>query len=72
MIFLRGQVHHERNDNSVLRTENEKLKAENFALRDAVRNLSCPNCGGPANIAEMSFDEQQLRIENVRLREEVS
>ncbi|MCO5587226.1 hypothetical protein L7F22_041173 [Adiantum nelumboides] len=65
------KAHHERQDNSVLRKENEKLKAENFALRDAVRNVSCPNCGGPANLAEMSFEEQQLRIENVRLREEI-
>lgn len=65
------KAHHERQDNSVLRKENEKLKAENFALRDAVRNVSCPSCGGPANLAEMSFEEQQLRIENVRLREEI-
>ncbi|MCO5614870.1 hypothetical protein L7F22_069155 [Adiantum nelumboides] len=65
------KAHHERQDNSVLRKENEKLKAENFALRDAVRNVSCPNCGGPSNLAEMSFEEQQLRIENVRLREEI-
>lgn len=65
------KAQHERQDNSVLRAENEKLKAENFALRDAVRHVSCPNCGGPANLAEMSFEEQQLRIENVRLREEI-
>ncbi|KAH7445299.1 hypothetical protein KP509_01G001800 [Ceratopteris richardii] len=65
------KAHHERQDNSVLRKENEKLKAENFALREAVRTVSCPNCGGPANLAEMSFEEQQLRIENVRLREEI-
>ncbi|KAH7297113.1 hypothetical protein KP509_26G054200 [Ceratopteris richardii] len=65
------KVHHERHDNGVLRAENEKLKMENFALRDAVRNVSCPNCGGPATIAEMSYDEQKLRIENSRLREEI-
>ena len=47
------------------------MKAENFALRDAVRHVACPNCGGPANLAEMSYEEQQLRIENARLREEV-
>ncbi|KAH7366500.1 hypothetical protein KP509_18G081400 [Ceratopteris richardii] len=65
------KVHHERQDNGVLRAENEKLKLENFALRDAVRNVSCPSCGGPATLAEMSYDEQQLRIENMRLREEI-
>eukprot|EP00250_Pteridium_aquilinum_P016242 c23020_g1_i1 orf=781-3153(-) len=65
------KVHHERQDNGVLRAENEKLKVENFALRDAVRNVSCPSCGGPATLAEMSYDEQQLRLENLRLREEI-
>ncbi|KAH7366495.1 hypothetical protein KP509_18G081200 [Ceratopteris richardii] len=65
------KVHHERQDNGVLRAENEKLKLENFTLRDAVRNVSCPSCGGPATLAEMSYDEQQLRIENMRLREEI-
>lgn len=39
--------------------------------REALSNASCPNCGGPTAIGEMSFDEQHLRIENVRLREEV-
>ena len=55
----------------MLRAENEKLKAENFALRDAVRNVACPSCGGPADLAQMSYEEQQLRIENSRLRGEV-
>lgn len=63
----------ERHDNSHLRNENEKLKAENLALREAIRNVVCSSCGGAANnMAEMSFDEQQLRTENIKLREEVS
>lgn len=40
-------------------------------LKEALSNATCPNCGGPAAIGEMSFDEQHLRIENTRLREEV-
>ena len=32
----------------------------------------CPNCGGPAMIGEIGIDEQQLRLENARLREEVT
>lgn len=56
----------------VLRAENENLKNENYRLQAALRNIVCPNCGGPAMLGEMGYDEQQLRIENARLKEEVS
>ncbi|KAG8043579.1 hypothetical protein GUJ93_ZPchr0458g22420 [Zizania palustris] len=62
---------HERHENSQLRAENEKLRAENMRYKEALSSASCPNCGGPAAIGEMSFDEHHLRIENVRLREEI-
>ncbi|EYU33907.1 hypothetical protein ABFS82_08G149100 [Erythranthe guttata] len=62
---------HERHENTNLRNENEKLRAENVRYKEALTNATCPNCGGPAAIGEMSFDEQHLRIENVRLREEI-
>lgn len=45
---------------------------ENIRYKEALTNATCPNCGGPAAIGEMSFDEQHLRIENARLREEVN
>lgn len=65
------QTQHERHENTQLRTENDKLRAENMRYKEALSNSSCPNCGGPAALGEMSFDEQHLRIENARLREEV-
>ncbi|CAI9292603.1 unnamed protein product [Lactuca saligna] len=65
------KAQHERFDNSQLRNENEKLQAENIRYKEALANATCPKCGGPAAIGEMSFDEQQLRIENARLREEI-
>ncbi|KAI3495224.1 hypothetical protein L1887_37461 [Cichorium endivia] len=65
------KAQHERFDNTQLRNENEKLRAENIRYKEALANATCPNCGGPAAIGEMSFDEQQLRIENARLREEI-
>ncbi|CAH9082336.1 unnamed protein product [Cuscuta europaea] len=65
------KAQHERSENSQLRAENEKLRADNIRYQEALSNATCPNCGGPAAIGEMSFDEQQLRIENVRLREEI-
>ncbi|KAI5082765.1 hypothetical protein GOP47_0002508 [Adiantum capillus-veneris] len=60
----------ERHENNVLRQENERLRAENFTIREAMRNASCPTCGGPTAI-EMSLEEQQIRFENSRMREEL-
>nr|CAN62139.1 hypothetical protein VITISV_039239 [Vitis vinifera] len=64
------KAQHERHENSNLRAENEKLRAENIRYKEALSNATCPHCGGPASIGEMSFDEQHLRIENARLRDE--
>lgn len=55
----------------MLRAENDTLKNENYRLQAALRNIICPNCGGPAMIGEIALDEHQLRLENARLREEV-
>ncbi|XP_021907367.1 homeobox-leucine zipper protein HDG2-like [Carica papaya] len=65
------KTQHERQENTQLRSENEKLRADNMRYRDALSNASCPNCGGPTAIGEMSFDEHHLRLENARLREEI-
>ncbi|TYG40844.1 hypothetical protein ES288_D12G126300v1 [Gossypium darwinii] len=61
----------ERHENSLLRQENDKLRAENMSIRDAMRNPICTNCGGPAIIGDMSLEEQLLRIENARLKDEL-
>ncbi|CAL9073859.1 unnamed protein product [Musa textilis] len=61
----------ERHENSILRQENDKLRAENMAIREAARNPVCNSCGGPAMLADISMEEQQLRIENARLKEEL-
>ncbi|XP_024021696.1 homeobox-leucine zipper protein HDG5 isoform X2 [Morus notabilis] len=61
----------DRADNAILRAENETLKNENYRLQAALRNVICPNCGGPAIIGDICLDEQQLRLENARLREEL-
>lgn len=65
------KAQHERHENQQLRADNEKLHADNIRYKEALNNATCPNCGGPAAIGEMSFDEQHLRIENARLREEI-
>ncbi|KAK2644425.1 hypothetical protein Ddye_019620 [Dipteronia dyeriana] len=65
------KAQHERHENQILKSENEKLRAENNRYKEALGNATCPNCGSPAALGEMSFDEQHLRIENARLREEI-
>ncbi len=60
----------ERAENSLLRQDNDKLRSENILMREALKNPTCQHCGGPATI-EMSLDEQQLRIENCRLKDEL-
>lgn len=42
-----------------------------MAIRDAMRNPICSNCGGPAIVGEISLEEQHLRIENARLKDEL-
>ncbi|XP_071709455.1 homeobox-leucine zipper protein ANTHOCYANINLESS 2 [Rutidosis leptorrhynchoides] len=61
----------ERHENSLLRQDNDKLRAENLAIREAMRNPICTNCGGPAMIGDISIEEQHLRIENARLKDEL-
>ncbi|KAK7307332.1 hypothetical protein VNO77_40290 [Canavalia gladiata] len=62
----------DRADNVILRAENETLKNENYRLQAALRNVICPNCGGPCIMgADLGLDEHQLRLENARLREEL-
>ncbi|KAK1412231.1 hypothetical protein QVD17_33308 [Tagetes erecta] len=61
----------ERHENSILRQENDKLRAENMSIREAMRNPNCTNCGGPAMIGDISLEEQHLRIENARLKDEL-
>ncbi|CAD6218458.1 unnamed protein product [Miscanthus lutarioriparius] len=61
----------ERHENALLRQENDKLRAENMTIREAMRNPICANCGGAAVLGEVSLEEQHLRIENARLKDEL-
>ncbi|KAF9589084.1 hypothetical protein IFM89_018815 [Coptis chinensis] len=61
----------ERHENSQLRAENEKLRAENMRYKELLTTASCPTCGGPAVVDDITYDEHNLRMENVRLKEEI-
>ncbi|XP_045798705.1 homeobox-leucine zipper protein ANTHOCYANINLESS 2-like [Trifolium pratense] len=61
----------ERHENSLLRQANDKLRVENMSIREAMRNPMCSNCGGPTIINEISLEEQHLRIENARLKDDL-
>jgi homeobox-leucine zipper protein len=51
----------------------EKLREENRAMRETVKKACCPNCGFATSGKDtaMTTEEQQLRIENARLKAEV-
>ncbi|KAF7086063.1 hypothetical protein CFC21_089415 [Triticum aestivum] len=65
------KAQHERADNCFLRAENDKIRCENIAMREALKNVICPTCGGPHSGADDYFDERKLRMENAHLKEEV-
>lgn len=63
----------ERHENSLLKTEMDKLRDENKALRDIIKKAACPNCGVSTSTkdAAIATEEQHLRIENARLKSEI-
>ncbi|KAL7115458.1 hypothetical protein ACP275_04G184900 [Erythranthe tilingii] len=65
------KAQHERSDNCVLRSENDKIRCENIAMRQALENIICPSCGTTSISDDPYFDEQKLRIENAHLKEEL-
>ncbi|WOL20334.1 homeobox-leucine zipper protein ROC5-like [Canna indica] len=67
---MKAQI--DRHENSILRHENDKLRTQNMQIREAMRNPICNNCGGPAMLGDISLEEQHLRVENARLKEELT
>ncbi|KAK6921380.1 Homeobox domain [Dillenia turbinata] len=65
------KAQHERADNCALRSENDKIRCENIAIREALKNVICPSCGAPPMSEDSYFDEQKLRMENAQLKEEL-
>ncbi|KAJ9172926.1 hypothetical protein P3X46_016113 [Hevea brasiliensis] len=65
------KTQNEKADNSVLRAENERIQCENLAIREALKNVICPSCGGPPfGEEERQRSLQKLQLENAQLKEE--
>ncbi|OIV90566.1 hypothetical protein TanjilG_31640 [Lupinus angustifolius] len=65
------KVQRERLDIFKLRDNNDKIRSENIALKEALKNCICPNCG-PVTVDGDSFmDVQRMRLENLQLKEEL-
>ncbi|KAI5055062.1 hypothetical protein GOP47_0030207 [Adiantum capillus-veneris] len=65
----------ERHDNSYLRNENDKLRAEIKALRDALKQATCSKCGVLAvndHTDQVSPEEQRSLIDNVEMDAELN
>ncbi|CAH8357215.1 unnamed protein product [Eruca vesicaria subsp. sativa] len=65
------KAQHERADNCVLKEENDRIRCENIAIREALKHTICPTCGDAPLHEDSYFDEQKLRIENGQLKEEL-
>ncbi|RZB95471.1 Homeobox-leucine zipper protein HDG11 isoform K [Glycine soja] len=65
------KAQHERADNCALRADNDKIRCENIAIREALKNVICPSCGAPPLNDDCYFDDQKLRLENAHLKEEL-
>lgn len=72
LICFDLQAQHERADNCALRADNDKIRCENIAIREALKNVICPSCGAPPLNDDCYFDDQKLRLENAHLKEEVN
>lgn len=67
------QAIQERHENSLLKSELDKLGEENKLLREAIKKGTCTNCGFGSSSKDVTtyIDEQQLRVENTKLKAEV-
>lgn len=65
------KAQHERADNNALKAENDKIRCENKAIREALKHAIYPNCGCPPVSEDPYFDEHKLRIENAHFRDEL-
>nr|XP_043615141.1 homeobox-leucine zipper protein GLABRA 2 [Erigeron canadensis] len=63
----------ERHENSLLKSEMDKVRDENKLLRETIKKGTCPNCGfgSSSKDAAANTNERQLQIENAKLKAEI-
>ncbi|KAK7331294.1 hypothetical protein VNO77_25516 [Canavalia gladiata] len=62
---------HERADNTTLRVENDRIHSENLLMKEALKNIYCPSCGGPPYPeGEHEHFVQKMQLENAQLKDE--
>ncbi|XP_076910148.1 homeobox-leucine zipper protein HDG1-like [Bidens hawaiensis] len=61
----------ERDEISSLKKENEELKLEILALKEAIKNPICNKCGAQATIPDSFIEQQKLKIGYERLKEKL-
>ncbi|KAJ0436597.1 putative transcription factor Homeodomain-TALE-KNOX family [Helianthus annuus] len=62
----------ERHENSLLKSELDTLRDENKLLREMIKKGTCSNCGSSSKDATTNNEEQQLRVENAKLKAQVA
>ncbi|KAL2341563.1 hypothetical protein Fmac_009503 [Flemingia macrophylla] len=62
---------HDRADNTALRIENNRIYHENIVMKEALKNILCPSCGGPP-YPEGKHEHviQKMQLENAQLKKE--
>uniref|UniRef100_A0A8I6YH51 Uncharacterized protein n=1 Tax=Hordeum vulgare subsp. vulgare TaxID=112509 RepID=A0A8I6YH51_HORVV len=68
-VRMAGQ--HEWQDCCFLHVERNKIRWQNIDMCEALKNFICLNYNGPPVVKDY-FDEQKLRMENARLKEDLS
>lgn len=69
------KAQNERADNSSLRLENDKFRCENMAIREALKSVICPSCGGPPSgeegrkpsLLKLQQENAELKLEYERI-----
>ncbi|KAH7840004.1 hypothetical protein Vadar_011223 [Vaccinium darrowii] len=62
----------ERCENSILKQQKNQLIIENVRMKEAMRSPICNNCGGSAILSDVYIEENHFRVENARLKDELT